>query len=292
MDRLPITSMDAYATPRDRFAFTLLLALAVHAAVLFGITFTAAKDRAPTSVIEVTLSRYNEPEAPERADFIAATNQHGSGDANAVLETTARRETDFQAPVPSEHAPTPEQREASPRSAQPVISTTTQQESRAAVEALSASEEVRAPTPERQLSLDTLTQEIASLEARIAEEQQAQANRPRVKRLTSVSTRSATEAGYLNAWRQRVERIGNANYPGGGIDGSLRMLVIVRFDGALEEVRILESSGHRQLDAAALRIVRLGAPFAAFPVEMRKEYDQLEIIRTWQFSRHGARLEG
>jgi protein TonB len=243
-------------------------------------------------VIEVTLSRYNEPDAPERADFIAATNQHGSGDADEALETTARRETDFQAPMPSEHAPIPEQREASSNSAQTVVSTSTRQESQAPVETASPSEEVRAPTPERQLSLDTLTQEIASLEARIAEEQQAQANRPRVKRLTSVSTRSATEAAYLNAWRQRVERIGNANYPGGGIDGSLRMLVIVRFDGTLEEVRILESSGHRQLDAAALRIVRLGAPFAAFPVEMRKEYDQLEIIRTWQFSRHGARLEG
>ena len=47
--------------------------------------------------------------------------------------------------------------------------------------------------------------------------------------------------------------IGNANYPGGGIDGSLRMLVIVRFDGTLEEVRILESSGHRQLDVGSAR---------------------------------------
>jgi len=292
MNIFPTEGMDAYATPRDRFALALCVALAVHAGVLFGITFTADKDRAPTSVIEVTLSRYNEPEAPERADFIAATNQHGSGDADAVLETTARRETDFQAPVPTEHAAVPEQREASERSAQPLLSTSSRQESRAPVEARTATEEMRTPTPERQFSLDTLTQEIASLEARIAEEQQAQANRPRVKRLTSVSTRSATEAAYLNAWRQRVERIGNANYPGGGIGGSLRMLVIVRFDGTLEEVRILESSGHRQLDTAALRIVRMGAPFAAFPVEMRKEYDQLEIIRTWQFSRHGARLEG
>ena len=45
-------------------------------------------------------------------------------------------------------------------------------------------------------------------------------------------------------------------------------------------------------DRTALRIVRLAAPYPAFPVEMRKEYDQLEIIRTWQFSRTGARLDG
>jgi len=117
------------------------------------------------------------------------------------------------------------------------------------------------------------------------------AKQPRVKRLTSVSTKSADEAAYLNAWRQKVERIGNANYPGGGVYGNLRLLVVLRYDGALEEVRLLESSGHKVLDDAALRIVRMAAPYQDFPVEMRKKYDRLEIIRTWQFSRSGARLD-
>ena len=92
-------------------------------------------------------------------------------------------------------------------------------------------------------------------------------------------------------WRQRVERIGNANYPGGNVFGDLRMLVILGYDGTLKEVRILESSGHKVLDDAALRIVRLAAPYQGFPVEMRKKYDQLEIIRTWKFSRSGASLD-
>jgi len=39
-----------------------------------------------------------------------------------------------------------------------------------------------------------------------------------------------------------------------------------------------------------LRIVRLAAPYQDFPVEMRKRYDQLEIIRTWKFSRGGNQL--
>jgi protein TonB len=283
---------EAHVTPRDRLAFTLFLALALHAAFILGITFSADTERAPSSVIEVTLTRYSEAEAPEQADFIAATHQHGSGSADEVLETTARRETDFQSPTPTEAAPTPQPQEANPRDEREVLSSIARSETRVAREAEQITEEVTAPTPRQTFAFDSLAREIASLEARIAEEQQAQANRPRVKRLTSVSARSATEAGYLNAWRQRVERIGTANYPGGGIDGSLRMLVVVRFDGALEDVRILESSGHRVLDDAALRIVRLAAPFPAFPVEMRKDYDQLEIIRTWQFSRTGARLDG
>ncbi len=92
-------------------------------------------------------------------------------------------------------------------------------------------------------------------------------------------------------WRQKVERIGNANYPSGNVYGNLRMLVILSYDGTLNEVRILESSGHRALDNAALRIVRLAAPYQAFPVDMRKQYDQREIIRTWKFSRAGASLD-
>ncbi len=111
-----------------------------------------------------------------------------------------------------------------------------------------------------------------------------------MKRLTSVSAKSADEAAYLNMWRQKVERIGNANYPDSRVFGNLRMLVVLSYDGTLTDVRILASSGHKSLDDAALRIVRLAAPYQQFPVEMRKKYDQLEIIRTWKFSRSGARL--
>jgi protein TonB len=139
-------------------------------------------------------------------------------------------------------------------------------------------------------AINALAREIASLEARIALEQQANAKAPRVKRLTSVSTKTADEAAYLNMWRQKVERVGNANFPSSGVYGDLRMLVVLNYDGKLKDVRILESSGYKVLDDAALRIVRLAAPYQDFPVEMRKKYDQLEIIRTWKFSRSGTRL--
>ncbi|MEN9806975.1 MAG: hypothetical protein RL756_1495 [Pseudomonadota bacterium] len=113
----------------------------------------------------------------------------------------------------------------------------------------------------------------------------------RIGRLTGGATRSAEEAAYLRAWRQRVERIGNANYPGGGVEGQLRMLVVINADGTLVDARLLTSSGVPALDAAALRIVRLSAPFPAFPVELRRRFDQLEILRSWQFTRRGARIE-
>jgi protein TonB len=282
----------ASLTDRDRLTFAVVAAVCVHAAILFGIRFSADSPAGPTRIIEVTLTRYSEAEAPANADFIAATHQHGSGTAEQVLETTTLQETEFNAPHLSEPVPAPSApSEVVTQAARAILSTPTRSTESTPEQPEIPTEDILAPLPSGPLNLDSLVREIASLEARIAEEQQAQANRPRIKRLTSVSARSATEAGYLNGWRQRVERVGNANYPRGGATGSLRMLVVVRFDGALEDVRILESSGHKALDDAALRIIRLAAPFPPFPVDMRRHYDQLEIIRTWQFSRTGARLD-
>ena len=84
-----------------------------------------------------------------------------------------------------------------------------------------------------------------------------------------------------------MERVGQLNYPrearAQGIVGSLRLLVTITPDGALDNVRVLETSGHPLLDDAALRIVRLAAPYAPFPPTMRATTDVLEIERTWRF---------
>ncbi|MEZ5558476.1 MAG: TonB family protein [Pseudomonadales bacterium] len=281
----------ASITPRDRLLFTLFLAASLHAAVILGVSFAPDLQTASSPTIEVTLARYSEPEAPEDADFIAEANQLGSGTEAEALETTTTRETEFQSNELREVTPDPVPRlEAVPVRQRELLAAEVHSDEKVTTQEQVPVEAVQSPLTAANLSYDNIAQEIASLEARIAQEQQDQAKRPRVRRLTSVSSKSAVEAGYLNAWRQRVERIGNANYPAGGLYGNLRLLVVVRFDGSLEEVRILESSGRKSLDDAALNIVRLAAPFQSFPVEMRKHYDELEIIRTWQFSRSGATI--
>ena len=278
-------------TPRDRLSFTLFLAASLHAALILGVGFASEDSGPPAPTIEVTLATHADEQAPEDADFIAQANQQGSGTEAQARETTARSEVDFQADEVNPITPDPvAPQQAEPHLKRELLATDTAQEEQVTREDVLPVE----PDPVNQvtaLSYDDLAREIASLEARIAQEEQALAKQPRVKRLTSVSTKSADEAAYLNAWRQKVERIGNANYPGGGVYGNLRLLVVLRYDGALEEVRLLESSGHKVLDDAALRIVRMAAPYQDFPVEMRKKYDRLEIIRTWQFSRSGARLD-
>jgi len=145
-----------------------------------------------------------------------------------------------------------------------------------------------APTFDR----SQLSAEIASLEADLSLDQQLYAKRTKVHRLTAASTLRDKGAWYKEAWRKKVERIGNLNYPDAarreGIHGSLRLLVSINRDGSLFEVLVLESSGQPLLDQAALRIVRLAAPFAALTGDLA-EFDRLEIIRTWRFER-GDRL--
>ena len=129
-------------------------------------------------------------------------------------------------------------------------------------------------------------EEIARLNAKLVADTAAFANRPRRKAI-SASTQEYRYASYLEAWRRKVEAIGNLNYPEEArkrkLYGNLILQVGVRADGSLEEVRVLRSSGSTLLDEAAVRIVHLAAPFAPFPPDIRQETDFLDITRTWQF---------
>jgi len=128
---------------------------------------------------------------------------------------------------------------------------------------------------------------IASLQAQLDIQQQAYANRPRRYTISSASTQKRHDALYLDNWRKRIELVGNQHYPDEArqneIFGSLRMMVTIRPDGSVAEIRVLQGSGHQVLDQAAVDIVRLAAPFDVFPEELRDSIDLLEIIRTWRF---------
>jgi protein TonB len=128
--------------------------------------------------------------------------------------------------------------------------------------------------------------EIAELNARIQDSSAAYAKRERRKAI-SASTREYKYASYMEAWRRKVERVGNLNYPEAAkrlkLYGNLILHVALRSDGSLERVRVLRSSGFDLLDEAAVKIVELAAPFAPFPPDIRSDTDVLDITRTWQF---------
>ena len=130
--------------------------------------------------------------------------------------------------------------------------------------------------------------EIARLEAQIRREHQAYQERPK-KKFVGARAQEYRFAQYVDSWRQKIERIGNLNYPAEAktrrIYGSLQVTVGIKTDGEIESVEINRSSGQRVLDQAALRIVRLAAPFDRFPDNIKVDTDILYITRTWTFTR-------
>lgn len=104
----------------------------------------------------------------------------------------------------------------------------------------------------------------------------------------STNTQEMKYRSYMRAWVDKVERVGNMNYPEQArrqnLFGALTVSVGVLADGSLESIEILQSSGFAVLDDAAIRIVELSAPFAALPEEITNETDILHITRTWRFT--------
>lgn len=154
-------------------------------------------------------------------------------------------------------------------------------------------EKVEKPIPEKPrrkrptaAALLTNSFKIASLSAEIRRKMESRAERPR-RKFISASTKEFRYASYMEAWRAKVERVGNLNYPDQArrkkLSGSLILDVALNQDGSIHQITVRRSSGHKILDDAAVRIVELASPFAPFPDHIREETDILHITRTWQF---------
>jgi protein TonB len=123
------------------------------------------------------------------------------------------------------------------------------------------------------------------LQAQIDKRVEEYQKRPR-KQFIGARATEYRFAQYEEDWRMKVERLGTLNYPAearGKQYGNLRLTVTLRPDGTVESVELDRSSGLKVLDQAAFRIVRMAAPYAVFPAEIRKDTDLLVITRTWFF---------
>jgi protein TonB len=138
-------------------------------------------------------------------------------------------------------------------------------------------------------------QPLARMQAEIAKEISDYQKRPRVHHFMP-STSENRFARYFEDWRAHVEKVGNDHYPEaarGKIYGTVVVTVVIDRNGTLVQSIVERSSGSPVLDSAAQRIVKLSAPYAPFPPDMR-DIDQMAITRSMVFSNDliGARAEG
>ena len=133
--------------------------------------------------------------------------------------------------------------------------------------------------------------EMDRLQAQIEKQQDEYQKRPK-RKFIGARTKEYRFALYVESWRQRVEKIGNLNYPVAAkaqkLYGQLRMTVSIKADGSLENIVIDQKSNHKVLDDAARQIVESGAPYARFPDDIKKDTDILSITRTWTFTQEDA----
>jgi len=282
---------DSSNMANERFGFTLFVSIALHVVLILGVGFGILEQASSSTSLEITLAHYRSQDAPQEADFLAQENQQGSGSLEDKAAPSTPVESRFSDDRIQDVSPFMESNDIEPQRQEQVITST--------ADALQVKDEkVIEETPEvADQPLENLTdaefnQRLSSLQAQLAIRRQEYAKRPRRYTISSASTQKARDAIYLDNWRKKVEAVGNLNYPTEastqGIYGNLRLLVSLRADGSVANIRALSSSGHKVLDDAAIRIVHLASPFAPFPADLRQEADILDIVRTWQFQRNNS----
>ncbi len=260
----------------EQLTFTIFIALILHLLLILGISFVAPSNLQFQQARDVTLVLQSQPNDDPNADFLAQASSQASGDQERAEQLTSEFSSELQSLRNQEVM---EQGGRASTSEQELLIALTM-----LGEWLNDDDEV-ADLGDNPLADDPISQEIATLTALLAERTQAYARQPRITTISSVSAMRAREAEYLFNWQQRVERVGNANFPQQAVrqqlTGDVRLLVGIRADGQIEYIQMRASSGHALLDAAAQQIVRLSAPFAPLPSDM--DTDILEIIRTFRF---------
>lgn len=268
---------------RQRLGATLVLSLLVHGIVILGVGF-AFRDEAPlVPTLDVIFSNTSTELTPEQADFLAQANNRGGGEHELPQRPrdsqpgAVPRSEPGDAPLPQQQreaapAPEPQARVVASRNGEQPVPEAQPREQSQTLPPVSAARAAR-------------DAEMARLAAEVYLRSELYARRP-TRKFVSASTREYAYASYLREWVDRVERIGNLNYPDEArrrrLGGQVVISVGVRRDGTVESTRILRSSGTPLLDEAAERIVRLAEPFPPLP-ESRDGVDVLHVTRTWVY---------
>jgi protein TonB len=274
---------------RDRLGVTGFFSALIHVAIILGVSFSLPQstlDDSENSIDIVLLNNPNE-ETPEDAEFFSQSDSQGGGTGEEIATSPLPWKA---VPIANNqevsHTPRPPLEEVNQR--EPVLTSEV-----ADAESTSSAEPVEEPDqPVREMGTDIIDtndgarSERERLIAQLNDKWQEYQKRPR-RMYLSPTTRMHDAAIYMDNWRNRVEQVGNLNFPeqakANKLTGSLILEVAINPDGSINQLRVLEPSPYKLLDDAALRFVRLAAPFEAFPEEIRETTDILHITRSFHF---------
>ena len=260
----------------------------LHAVVL-AIRFAPidlSKFERDASPLEVALVNAKSVSKPTKADILAQANLDGGGNTDAKRRAKTPLPALPKDNATAELAVAKQKVETLEKKSQEMM---TQLKSAAAIEAPKPTPNAAPDKPELPTATEMMqrTMEAMRLEAQIAKDMDAYQKRPK-RRFVGARAEEYRFARYIEDWRLKVEGIGNRNYPEAArvqkLYGSLLLTVGIRADGSIETVVVDRTSGQKILDLAAIRIVEMGGPYAAFPPSISRDTDILYITRTWSFA--------
>ncbi len=284
---LPMPGFLAAMEPaRRNLTLAFGISLLLHA-VLLAVRFTPPDfmDKARERALEVILVNSKSKAKPEKAQAKAQTNLDGGGNT----DEDRRAKTPLPPSVNTREGN--ELIEAQRRVAELEAQAQQQMTRLKGERSVNLDRGKPEPKPSAEparsgLDLASSAMAIARLEGQIARQMEEYNQRPR-KKFIGARVEEYRFAQYVEDWRQKIERVGNLNYPDaakGRLYGSLTLSVVIKANGDLKQVEVIRSSGQVLLDDAARRIVRMAAPYAAFPEAIRRDIDEIDITRTWTFT--------
>ncbi|MGO1002300.1 energy transducer TonB [Lysobacter sp. CA196] len=287
----PAAPAGGIAEPQ-RFSATMVLSLLMHGIVVLGVGYTLEQAAPVVPTLDVILTQTQTALTPKQADFLAQANNQGGGEH----DKSTRPRDNQSGPAPQAEAGVAQMalRAQSP-TAQPepvarVVSSTRGETVTARDRSTQTPTERPLPPGPRKIEHDI---EMARLAAEIHMRSERYAKRP-TRKFVSASTTEYAWAGYLREWVDRVERVGNLNYPDEArrrrLAGQVVISVAVRRNGNVERADIIRSSGIALLDASALRIAKLAEPYPPLP-HTEENPDVLHVTRTWNFLPGGSLVD-
>ena len=267
-----------------------MFAVAVHALAILGIGFEFMRSHsAPPSTIEVILTKTKNADESDDAQVIAEYNQKQSGSVDYDSRPTSPSMTQNTFSEKNKISQL-ESFDNTSHTEQGEIIVKSKQSDKLIAENRTVGQLNNKSTQKSQQSTQNITQLISEL----SRERQLYAKRPKINHIDTLSAKSAIEAKYIKDWVEKVEITGNKNYPTRArqknLSGTLILSVLINKDGKVVSSSIQKSSGLSVLDNAAKNIVSMAAPFKQFPIEMREQYDQLMITRTWIYHSNNSLL--
>lgn len=278
-------------TNTDILGVTAFFSAIIHSIIILGITFKAPDIKSIDNIdntLDVVLVSTANNETPIDAELLSQNDNLGGGEDSQGGST----------PLPWK-AVAPAAIQTIQREASTVEATITNDDeillsndSEIKIEAIEETETVIETTSIKKVAPDKITTksqrqlEKERLIAKLAQDWKDYQKRPK-REFLSPATKKHGAAEYLESWRKRVERIGNTNYPNRakteGLRGTLIIDVAINIDGTINKINMRKPSKYKLLNDAAIRFIRLAAPFDPFPESISKETDIVHITRAYHF---------